>query len=119
METEKIVEKIEGVVEAIKKPKHTSKIIAGFSYLGVLAIGVLAIKPKSEYVRFHLRQGVVLFLAEIVFTLIWIIPFIGWVIGFLGWILCLVLSVVAFAHAISGKKWKIPIVYGFSKKVNL
>ena len=82
MEIKNIGEKIESTMQSIKKPSIVKRIMSAISYIGILSLLPIVLRPKSEYVRFHARQGLALFITEIIFTLIWIIPLIGWVIGF-------------------------------------
>lgn len=119
MDTENITQKIESVVGAVKKPGLLARILSAISYLGILSLIPIFLHLKNEYIRFNARQGLLLFIAEIIFTLIWIIPFVGWVIGFIGWILCFVLSVIGFVKALTGRRWKIPVLNRFVAKVKI
>jgi len=85
--------------------------------LGVLCLIPVILKAKSDYVRFHARQGIILFIAEIIFILIGIIPFFGWIIGFLGWIVCLILSIYGLTKAFKGKEWQIPFLNKLVDKI--
>ncbi len=119
MEKENIVEKIGSAIEAAKKPNLVARFLGLISYLGILCVIPIILKSKSGFIRFHARQGLVLFIAEIVFTLIWIIPFIGWFIGFIGWIICFVFSLTGLVKAIAGQEWKMPVLYRFTKKIRI
>jgi len=114
-----ITEKIEAVIEAGKKIGVVDRFLALISYLGILSLVPVVLKVRNEFSHFHMRQGLVLFIAEIIFTLIWVIPLIGWIIGFLGWICCVVLSLVGIVNAIIGKKWQMPVVGRFTDKIKL
>ena len=117
MEKENIVEKIGSVIDSAKKPNLVAKFLGLISYLGILCVIPVILKSKNDFIRFHARQGFVLFIAEIVFTLIWIIPFIGWLVGFIGWIICFVFSLIGLFKAITGQEWKMPVLYRFTKKI--
>ena len=117
MEKENIVEKIGSAIDAAKKPKLIAKFLGLISYLGILCVIPIILKSKSNFIRFHTRQGMVLFISEIIFTLIWIIPFVGWFIGFVGWIICFIFSLVGIIKAITGQEWKMPVLHRFTKKV--
>ncbi|MDA2922948.1 hypothetical protein MYX07_06825, partial [Patescibacteria group bacterium AH-259-L07] len=110
MDKENIIGKIESVVEAVKKPGLFARILSAISYLGILALVPIMLRSKDDFVRFNARQGLLLFIAEIVFTLIWIIPFVGWVIGFIGWVLCFIFAVGGFFRSLTGKRYKIPVL---------
>ncbi|MDD2646373.1 MAG: hypothetical protein PHV78_00390 [Patescibacteria group bacterium] len=89
------------------------------SYLGVLVIIPFGLKQRSDFIKHHLRQGLALLIAEIIFTFIFVFPIFGWIIGILGWFLCLIFSVIGFFAALAGKKWKLPLLSFLSKKINL
>ena len=67
------------------------------------------IKDKDEFIRFHAKQGIVLFIGIIIALLI---PLVGWAIG-LPFIA--VISIVAANRALAGQKWKIPFIHFFTK----
>lgn len=112
-----VIEKIGSVIEATKKPGVFPRFLAAISYLGVLCLAPIILKVKNDYVRFHARQGLLLFIAEIVFILIWVIPFIGLVFGLIGWIICIVLSLIGLVNGIAGREWKVPVLHRFTNKV--
>ncbi len=119
MDEENIVEKIESVAEAAKKKGLFEKFWAIISYIGILSLVPLVLKIKGDYARFHLKQGVTLFVAEIIFTLIWIIPIAGWVIGFLGWIVCFIFSVLGIINVVLGRQWRLPVLGRFAEKIKI
>ncbi|MBL7141668.1 hypothetical protein ISS21_01045 [Patescibacteria group bacterium] len=119
METENIVQKIESAVGAVKRPGLVARFLSAISYLGILCLAPIILKAKNDYVRFHARQGLVLFIAEIIFTLIWIIPLVGWVIGFIGWLLCFVLAIIGLIRTIAGREWIIPLLGKIAKKIRI
>ena len=119
MSFENITEKIEAVIEASKKTGVVDRFLALISYLGILSLVPVVLKVRNEFSHFHMRQGLVLFIAEIVFTLIWVIPMIGWIIGFLGWICCLALSIAGIVNAIIGRKWQMPVISRFTDKIKI
>ncbi len=91
-----------------KIKKVLNLILSAASYLGILCFLPFIIRSKNEYVRFHAKQGLSLFILEVIFTLIWIIPFVGWIIGALGWIICILVSIFGFINAFFKEKWQIP-----------
>ena len=119
MDEENIVEKIEAVAEAAKKRGLFEKFWAIISYIGILSLVPLVLKIKGDYARFHFKQGVTLFVAEIIFTLIWIIPIAGWVIGFLGWIVCFIFSVLGIINVVLGRQWRLPVLGRFAEKIKI
>jgi len=119
METEKIVEKISSLIKREEKISLSQKLLAIISYLGVLSLLTMILREKSKPVHFHVRQGVALFVAEIICTLVLVIPFIGWIIGFIGWILCILFSVLGLIKAARGKEWTIPFLGRLATKIKI
>ena len=89
------------------------KLMGALSYLGILVLIPLLTKKDSSFVQFHAKQGLVLFIGEV---LLWWIPFVGWF--FLGPILS-ILALIALIMAIMGRKWKIPGIYQIAEKIKL
>ncbi|MDD3284337.1 MAG: hypothetical protein PHZ07_01960 [Patescibacteria group bacterium] len=88
--------------------------IAAMSYLWILCF-IPFIISKDEFVRFHAKQGFVLFVIEV------LLVFVGWIpiIGQILIVLIIITAVLGFRSAIEGKKWEIPFVYELSKKINI
>ncbi|MCD4705057.1 hypothetical protein K8R66_03195 [bacterium] len=70
---------------------------------------------KDEFVKFHARQGFVLFIFEVLLVLVAWIPIIGWLLV----VLVIIVSVLGIKAALEGRKWEIPYVYEWSKKVKI
>jgi len=119
METDNIVEKISSLIKKEEKISLLQKFLAIISYLGILSLLTMALKEKSKPVHFHVKQGVALFVAEIICTLILVIPLIGWLIGFIGWILCVSFSVLGLIKAAKNEEWVIPILGKLATKIKI
>jgi uncharacterized membrane protein len=94
---------------------EANKTVAVLSYLSVLCLVPLLAKKDSKFCQFHAKQGLTLFIIEIIATFIIWVPFIGWLLG-LG---LLVVCVMAIVRALNGEWWEIPYIYDWSKKFNL
>lgn len=97
-----------------KKPTSTnsdSNLMAALSYVWILSVVMLIIKKDDEFVKFHARQGLILFIASFV----GVIPFIGWFI----WLIVVVFDIVGFIKALSGERYKVPVVGDIAEKINL
>lgn len=98
-------------------PKKGQKnILAIISYIGILCLVPILMKEKDEFVKFHAKQGLVLFIAEVATLLISWIPILGWFIGFIFWIIWLVLSLMGIINAVGGKQVPLPVIGKFAKK---
>lgn len=97
-----------------KDPKdiEENKNVAAIGYVWILCLVPLLLKRKSSFAQFHAKQGLVLFIIELV----------GWWIPIIGWFLMLVaviFAIVGIIMALDGKYWKMPILYQFVEKLNL
>lgn len=80
-----------------------NKDLAALSYGWILAIVVYYLKRDSPFVRFHAKQGIVLFILSIP---IWLIPMVGQYIE----LLILALCVIGFLNAAQGQWKELPII---------
>ncbi len=119
MKIDKIKQKINSLIKGKNKISSSQKFLAIISYLGVFSLLVVILGEKSRPVYFHVRQGVALFVAEIICTLILAIPFIGWVVGFIGWILCILFSLFGLVKAAKGQEWSIPVLGKIATKIKI
>ncbi len=93
--------------------------MAILSYLGILIVIPFLTDAKNDpFVKFHLKQGLVLFVAEVVATFIVAIPVLGWIASPLIWLASLVLIIIGIMNAIHGKEKELPLVGGFAKHFN-
>ncbi|MGB9694807.1 MAG: hypothetical protein ACPLZB_02315 [Caldisericaceae bacterium] len=97
------------------KDVEENKLIASLSYIGFLFIIPLLVKKDSKFCVENAKQGIALFIVEVVVGLIGIIPFIGWIISTLGSVVLGIVSLIAFIYALMGKFWKIPGAYDLGK----
>ena len=98
-----------------KKDIEDNKVLAAISYLWILCLVPLFLKRDSKFAQFHAKQGLVLFVIELVGSLVFWFPLFGQVL-MLG---LFVVAIFGAYKAISGEWYKIPFVYDLSKKVNL
>lgn len=89
-------------------------------YLGILVLIPLLTEAKNDpFVKFHIKQGLVLLIFMILINIIFAIPFIGWVVGTVGWILSIYLLIVGIINVVNGKEAQLPILgqYGENFKI--
>ncbi len=95
------------------------KFFAVISYVSFLCIITLALKKNNKFALYHARQGLVLFVMEVVAFILSIIPFLGWLIGVFGYTLFLLVSIWGIIQAALGIYCRIPVVTEISEKVIL
>lgn len=105
--------------EKKERKKVKDKLLALLCYLGILVFVPLILKPKSDFVRFHLRQGITIFALEVILLFIAIIPLVGLVLAILGWLIAGFLSLVGLIQVIRGKYYKIPLINFLADKFKI
>jgi uncharacterized membrane protein len=97
-----------------------------FAFLGVFLtiigfIIVLLAKKDNKYAMYYAKQGLVLFIAAVIVGIVGsIIPFLGWfVILPIGNIIILILWIIGWINALSGKEKPIPWIGQFADKFNI
>ncbi len=93
-----------------------NKLMAALSYVGVLVLIPLLVSRKDPFVSFHAKQGLVIFIGEILASII-----VAWapLIGNLLFLLMIVASIAGFIQAIQGKWWKVPGVGTLAEKFKI
>ena len=100
---------------------QNNKVMAILAYLGILVLIPLLAAKESRFARFHTNQGLVLFIAEIIYSIAysiltgvilaisWRLYFLVTIIGLLG-LAFLVLSIIGIINAAGGKAKELPVI---------
>lgn len=99
-------------------PSKTEKIVAAISYIWLLSLLVVIFR-KSEFERFHAKQGLVLAIAGFVFTIAAGVPLLGWLVSFIGTIIVILLAVSGLLHALQGEYFEVPFIAKYARKIKL
>src|SRR6185436_11654524 len=89
--------------------------MAILSYIGPLVIVSYLTAKDDPFVKFHIKQGLVLFIIEIA---VWVLSGMLWPLWMLLRLInlaTLILSIVGIINASQGKEKELPLVGGFSK----
>lgn len=99
---------------------ENNKVMAILAYLSWLVLIPIFAAKESKFARYHVNQGLVLAIAEIV---CWValgilggLPLIGWifrVIDGLFSLVCLIFAVIGIVNAANGRAKELPIVGKF------
>ncbi len=114
-------------MEEEKKPQEESSqpnqssgnAYAILSYLWILCLIPLLMKKDDEFVLFHAKQGLMLFIVEVAIGIIGIIPFLGWLIVMLGTLACGILSIMGIIQVLMGNMWKMPVIGDWAEKITV
>lgn len=92
----------------------SNKGMAVLAYFGFLFLVPMLAAPNSQYARFHVNQGLVLFIADIIYGVIAVvlglIPVVGGILSGVLSLLILVLVVMGIVNAATGKAKELPII---------
>ncbi len=92
------------------------KIFSILAYLSILCILPLLFKRDSEFVRFHGKQGLVLFIGEVaVFILSIVFP---WFLK-LGLFVLLAVSFFGIIDALRGQKTALPVISEIANRISI
>jgi len=92
-----------------------SRIIAFLSYLAILFFFPLNFFKKDEFVGYHARQGVVMFILAVAITFTFWVPVLGWVCL----LAYLVIWVSGIINALAGKQEPVPVVGKIAEKASV
>ena len=86
-----------------------NKGMAILCYLGILWLIPFLAKKDSPFVKFHLNQGLVLLVIEIVVAIVCRIPVIR-IVGWLASIITLALAIIGIVNVVNGKAQELPVI---------
>ena len=100
-----------------------NKTIAAIAYISILCFVPLLTNKDSPFAQFHAKQGLALFICEVVwwilsFGLVFI-PILGLIIIWLGNLCLVVLSLVGLIRALNGERWKMPVLGDWATKIKI
>lgn len=106
-------------VAKMKKVGATQILMGIISYLWILFIIPLLAMRKDEFVHFHAKQGLVLFLSSIAVSIFTVIPFIGWIIGPILHLVLFIFWILAIVNVLLKRKWKMPLLGEWADRLDL
>jgi len=92
------------------------KVFALLAYMSILFLIPLFAQRGNNFVLFHVKQGLVLFIIECAVCVIRFLPVIGEVIFVFGMVICGILSLVGIIKACMNELWEMPVVFDFAEK---
>ncbi|UCC95484.1 MAG: hypothetical protein JSW40_01730 [Candidatus Omnitrophota bacterium] len=90
---------------------------AALSYVFCLWILVFIFRKDNRFAHFHAKQGVVIFIGEVVFGFLSFLPLIGSLFRVIGLIIFLFASLYGIYASLTGKIAKIPVVSDIADKL--
>lgn len=102
------------------QPNVTSdeKIWGALSYIPMVALLALLLKPHSEFIKLHGRQGLLIFgIFFLTIFLYIILPPLGAILGGLIQLALFVVGIYSLVQAFMGNWWKIPVLGDIAEKL--
>ena len=90
---------------------------AALSYVFFLWILAFIFKKDNRFAHFHARQGLVIFILEIICFFIPFIPILGGLLYVWGWILLVVASLYGVYSSLTGKLCHMPFITRIASKM--
>ena len=104
----------------VDRTVEEGKIWAFIGYWWILILVPLLAKKDNKFALFHGKQGMVLFVFEVIIWILSYIPVIGWfIIGPIGSIICIILAIVGMVKSLQGKYWKMPVLGDIAEKIKI
>ena len=92
-------------------------VMAALSYLGVLCFVPLLTSRDDEFVNFHAKQGLVIWMWSVIALFTLYIPVLGkWVFG-LSSMCVLAFSVMGLVSVLFQRAWKLPVVCWLADRI--
>lgn len=111
---EQTIQAVGGSPEAVREQ---DKIMLVLAYLGILSLIPLLTVKDSDYVKWHAKNGLVLTVGgTIALSILGAIPFLQ-LIDCLAIPGLMVLAVLGMIKALSGVRWRIPLVTDIAEKL--
>jgi uncharacterized membrane protein len=95
------------------------RLLAAAAYVPVVCLTALIVRRREEFVAFHARQGLALFVLEILAAMLFFLPAVGPTLGGAVGIACLAAAARAGRTASRGACWEIPGVAKLAAHINL
>lgn len=95
-----------------------SRLFAALSYLGFLCVLPLVFKKENRFAGHHARQGLVLFVLEILFFIVSVLPLFGTLKGMILAVFVFV-SLWGILQSLRGNYSRIPLLWGLADKITL
>jgi uncharacterized membrane protein len=95
---------------------HPNTGMAIIAYLGILVLIPLLTEAKNDpFVKFHIKQGLLVLIGLVLSSIIVVVPVLGWAIGSLIWIASIILMIIGIMNAANGKQEELPLVGHLSR----
>ena len=99
--------------------KDEKDLLAILSYFGILFLIPMLAGKDNEFNVFHAKQGLVLFIAEIITAVFAWVPIIGWIGAPLLYIVWFIFFIIGIVNVLQGQKKELPLIGQLAQKFNI
>lgn len=100
--------------------KEKDVVMALLCYLWLLILIPLLTDAKSDpYVKFHVKQGLVLLIASFGSMVLGVIPILGWILIPFYSLFILILAIIGIINALTGKEKALPLIGKYADKISI
>jgi len=98
---------------------NNNQVMAILAYLGILVIVPFLTEAKNDpFVKFHIKQGLVLLICEVIGWFILAIPFLGWIIVPVFQLIFLILIILGIMNVVNKQMKELPVIGAWAKQFN-
>lgn len=96
------------------------KVLAAVAYIPFPPLFLIPLLAggNDSFVEFHGKQGLIVFLVWFALWILGLIPIIA-IVAYIGFVALIVLAIVALVEACLGKRWELPLLGRWAKKLKL
>ncbi len=86
------------------------KVTGIFAYLGIIFWLIAFLAGDKEGAKFHLNQGLVLFLFMMILSVLSVIPVVGWIVACVGYVAWLVFVIMGIVSVCKDEEKELPLI---------
>ncbi len=104
-----------------QKLESDSKLFAFLAtFLSIVGFVIaILVKKDDKYVMYYAKQSLIVFIAYVISVAVIVVPIIGWIAGPILYVFTVVLWIISWASALTGKKKEVPFIGKYSKDIKL
>ncbi|KKS31195.1 MAG: hypothetical protein UV00_C0008G0014 [candidate division WWE3 bacterium GW2011_GWF1_42_14] len=99
----------------VSTPTDNSRIMAIVAYF-IFFLPLLTEYKDNDFVKFHVKQSILILILGVGISVISYIPVIGWFIGMLAWMALMILWVLGILNAAAEKKEPLPVIGKYAEQ---
>jgi uncharacterized membrane protein len=94
-------------------------VMAALSYLGILILIPFFVKKEDPFVHYHIKQGVVLLIPELILYVVSGMMYFLWPVWNIIWLIILGFTIVGVINCLTKKEKPLPFIGQYASKVNI